>query len=57
MIAEGDRVVVELKGYAELNNGRVYSPQSVWVVQVRDGKVKRIREYLDTQHAYEVFFA
>jgi ketosteroid isomerase-like protein len=56
MIAEGDRVVVEVEGYAELNNGRVYNPQSVWVLDVQGGKITRIKEYLDTQHAHEVFF-
>jgi len=57
MIAEGDRVVVEVEGYAELNNGRVYNPQSVWIVEVHDGRIASIKEYLDTQHAHEVFFA
>ena len=57
MTAEGDRVVVEAEGYAELANGRVYSPQSVLIFEIADGKVKRVREYLDTQHAVDVFFA
>ena len=57
MVAEGDRVVVEAEGYAELNNGRVYNPQSVLIFQIADGKVKSVREYLDTQHASDVFFA
>jgi uncharacterized protein len=57
MIAEGDRVVVEAEGYAELSSGKVYSPQSVLIFEIAGGKVKRVREYLDTQHAVDVFFA
>ena len=57
MIAEGDRVAVEAEGYAELNNGRVYSPQSAFVFEIADGKIRSVREYLDTQHAHDIFFA
>jgi uncharacterized protein len=57
MIAEDDRVVVEAEGYAELNNGRVYNPQSAFVFRIADGKIKSIKEYLDTQHAHDIFFA
>lgn len=57
MIAEGDRVAVEAEGYAELGNGRVYSPQSAFVFGIADGKIRSVREYLDTQHAHDIFFA
>jgi ketosteroid isomerase-like protein len=57
LTAEGDRVVVEAEGYGELTNGRVYNPQYVLVFEIADGKVKRVREYLDTQHAFDIFFA
>jgi len=57
MVAEGDRVAVEAEGYAELTNGRVYNPQSAFVFEIADGKIKRVKEYLDTQHAHDIFFA
>jgi uncharacterized protein len=57
MIAEGNQVAVEAEGYAELNNGRVYNPQSAFMFEIADGKIKQVKEYLDTQHAYEIFFA
>ena len=57
MIAEGDRVVVEVEAYGELTNGRVYNPESLWILEVEDDKVTSVREYLDTQHAQDVFFA
>jgi ketosteroid isomerase-like protein len=57
IIAAGNQVAVEAEGYAELTNGRVYSPQSSFFFQIADGKISEVREYLDTQHAHEVFFA
>jgi ketosteroid isomerase-like protein len=57
MIAEGDRVAVEAEGHAELTNGRVYQPMSAFVFEVVDGRVKSIREYLDTAHAHATFMA
>jgi ketosteroid isomerase-like protein len=57
VIAEDNRVAVEAEGYAELHNGRVYSPQSAFVFEIAGGKIKSVKEYLDTQHAHEIFFA
>ena len=57
MTAEGDRVAVEAEGHAELNDGRVYSPQYHFLVTVREGKILEVREYMDTQHASEIFFS
>jgi ketosteroid isomerase-like protein len=56
IIAAGDRVAVEAEGYAELTNGRVYSPQSSFFFRLADGKITEVREYLDTHHAHEIFF-
>lgn len=57
MIAEGAHVAVEAEGHAELLDGRVYSPHYHFLVEVRDGRVQEVREYMDTQHAKEIFFA
>lgn len=57
MIAEGDKVAVEAEGYAELTDGRVYSPHYHFLVTVRDGKVFEVREYMDTLHAKDTFFS
>jgi hypothetical protein len=56
IVAAGDRVAVEAEGYAELTNGRVYNPQSSFFFRLADGKITEVREYLDTQHAHEIFF-
>jgi len=56
MVAEGDRVAVEAEGYAELSNGRVYEPVYHFLFEIEDGKIKRVKEYMDTHHAYATFF-
>ena len=56
MIAEGDKVAVEAKGYAELLDGRKYDCQYHFLITIRGGKVADVREYMDTQHAKEIFF-
>ena len=56
-IAQGDKVAVEAEGYAELNDGRVYNPQYHFLFTIKDGQIREVKEYLDTQHAFETFFA
>lgn len=56
MVAEGDKVAVEARGHAELHDGRVYDPHYHFLLTVRGGKIAEVREYMDTQHAKEIFF-
>lgn len=53
-----DWVTVETQSYAKLKDGRVYDPAGVFVVQVApDGRLRDVREFFDTHHAYEIFFS
>ena len=52
--AEGERVAVEAVSSARLADGRPYANRYHFLVQVRDGKVRQMREYLDTQYVYEL---
>lgn len=56
MIAEGNNVAVEAEGFATMTNGRVYQPRYHFLFEVADGKIHRVREYMDTMHAWETFF-
>lgn len=56
MIWAGDKVAVEAHGLAAMTSGRVYSPRYHFLIEVADGKVRRVREYMDTMHAWETFF-
>jgi ketosteroid isomerase-like protein len=54
-IAERDQVAVEVESRGDLQNGREYRQQYHFRIDFRDGKIASVREYLDTQHAYEVW--
>lgn len=55
--AEGERVAIETESYADVKNGRTYNNQYHFLMTVRDGKISGVKEYLDTQHTYDVFVA
>lgn len=48
LTAEADRVSAEVEGFAELVNGVAYNNQYHFLFFIRDGKIFRIKEYLDT---------
>jgi ketosteroid isomerase-like protein len=56
MTADGDRVALELESYGKLKNGRIYNQEYHTLMVIRDGKISAVREYLDTQHVFEVWF-
>lgn len=57
VIADGDDVAVEVESEGDLKNGRQYRQQYHFAMQFRDAKICAVREYLDTQHAYDVWLA
>ena len=57
MVAEGDRIALEAESRGELKNGRRYRQQYHFLIEFRDGKICAVREYLDTQHAHDVWLA
>ena len=56
MIAEGTLVMTEHRLSAQLPNGRDYVNDYCFAYEVRDGKVVKIREYMDTRGGwFQVF--
>jgi ketosteroid isomerase-like protein len=55
--AEDDRVAVEVEVEGVAPNGKLYNNTFHYLFHFRDGKVCRVREYVDTYHAAEVFLA
>jgi ketosteroid isomerase-like protein len=53
--AEDDRVAVEAETKGVLPDGRVYTNVYHYLMKFRDGKIIRVKEYLDTQSAAEFF--
>jgi uncharacterized protein len=56
-IAEGDHVALEVVSAGDLKNGRQYRQEYHMLLKFRGGKIMSVREYLDTQHANDVWAA
>ena len=56
-IAESDFVALEVESSGNLKNGRKYRQEYHMLMQLRDGRICAVREYLDTQHAHAVWLA
>lgn len=57
IIAEGDRLAVEVESTGDLKNGRQYRQEYHFKIGLRGGKIATVREYLDTQHSVDIWFA
>lgn len=56
LVAEGPLVVAEHRLSATLPNGRSYVNDYCFFYEVRDGRVARIREYMDTRGGWAQVF-
>jgi ketosteroid isomerase-like protein len=56
MLCEGDTVVAEAEIRSKNIAGKEYVNQYSFWMDVRDGKICRVREYLDTLYAQQVLF-
>jgi ketosteroid isomerase-like protein len=49
MVSDGDRVMAETSATGEkADDGRPYSNRYAWAFEFRDGKILRVREYMDS---------
>ena len=55
LTAEDDRVAVESEVRGQMPDGRVYINVYHYLLWFKDGKIIRVKEYLDTQAAAEFF--
>ena len=55
--AEGDTVALEVVSRGELTKGRLYDQQYHVAMRFRGGKIVSTREYLDTHHVVDIWFA
>jgi len=56
MIAEGDVVCAEAEIATKNREGKPYLNQYTFWMQIREGKICAVREYLDTLYAQQVLF-
>jgi ketosteroid isomerase-like protein len=54
---DGDVVVVEQRFQATLSNGAPYDNDYCFVIEVENGLIRRIREYMDTAKGHRMIFA
>jgi hypothetical protein len=57
LIAEDDCVAVQLSGQAVTKDGQPYNNTYCHVFRIRDGKVREVTEYFDTELAATVLGA
>jgi ketosteroid isomerase-like protein len=52
--ADADTVILELTNRGKVANGKFYENEYCFVFEVGGGKIRRIREYVDTQRVKDV---
>ncbi|HVZ44270.1 MAG TPA: nuclear transport factor 2 family protein [Ramlibacter sp.] len=52
--AEDDRVAVEAETHGVTADGKTYNNRIHFLFEVREGRIRAVREYLDTMHGQEV---
>jgi uncharacterized protein len=50
----GDMVCAETEAKGTLSNGNPYHNRYAWVIEIKDGKVCHLREYMDTAYIMSV---
>ena len=50
LFSKGNMVACETHGVGALKNGKTYDNHYAWLVEIRDGKIFAIREYMDTAY-------
>ena len=53
--SKGSLVLTETHGSGHVADGRVYDNQYAWAIEVRDGKIFAIREYMDSLYVAKLF--
>ena len=56
MVAEGSTVCVQLVLSAKTARGRDYRNHYHFVFEVEQGKIRAVKEYVDTKYAHDVLF-
>ena len=54
MVAEGEKVAVEARSEGEHVSGQIYSNEYHFLFQFRDGKLVKLREYMDTEQVTDI---
>ena len=55
ILSKGSLVMCESRGLGKLPDGRTYDNRYAWAVEVKDGKIFAIREYMDSHYVARLF--
>ncbi len=55
IVSRGPLVMCESQGLGKLQDGRTYDNRYAWAVEVKDGKIFAIREYMDSHYVAKLF--
>lgn len=55
IVAEGDRVVVEIIATGTISNGNAYDQRYCFILDIKDGEIVGGHEYMDTAHSARAF--
>ena len=54
LVAEGDRVAVEAESSGLHASGATYTNQYHFLFELRDGRIRRLKEYMDTERVTDI---
>ncbi len=55
IVSKGPLVMCESEGLGKLADGRTYHNRYAWAVEVKDGKIFAVREYMDSHYVAKLF--
>ena len=55
LLSDGDMVAVESRSLGRLPDGRDYRNDYAWIFRLRDGKIARLHEYMDSHYVARLF--
>jgi ketosteroid isomerase-like protein len=55
LVAEDEKVAVEIRSHADLTDGRIYENEYHMLFTLREGKIVEVREYADTLLIADMF--
>jgi len=55
IISDGDNVAVESTSHGETTDGKVYDNTYAWWFRIKNGKIDRLHEYMDSHYVARLF--
>ena len=55
VVASGDKVMCETRGVGKLQSGAEYNNVYAWAFVIKGGRIKAIREYMDSAYVAKLF--